>query len=59
MSIFRNPSWPKGKWRIEYNKDNDHYLIKDDYGTVGIIYPTLVAHFIVNAYNVLHSMFVE
>lgn len=50
--LFNNASWPAGKWKIEYIRENDYYQIKTEYGIIiANVYSTLVAHWLVEFYN--------
>lgn len=57
-SILQNPSWPPGKWKVDYDQKDDRYYITTEYGDfIAAVGPTLVAYWLVRLYNALHEGF--
>ncbi len=52
--IYNNPAWPKGKWKLKYDQEDDRYYITTEYGDfIAAVGPTLVAYWLVEVYNIL------
>jgi hypothetical protein len=52
--ILKNPSFPAGKWEVEYIRNIDRWRIRTEGGDfIADVGPTLVAYWIVAVYNAI------
>ncbi len=52
--IYYNASWPKGKWKLDYDKKDDKYYITTEYNEfIASVASTLIAYWLVRTYNTI------
>lgn len=57
--LLTNSSWPVGRWRLEYNVEEDCYYVyasrPGPFILIAKVYSSLVANYMIAANNVLWS----